>query len=133
MIKGLDHVAVAVRDLDEAVELYCRVLGFRLRGRETVSSQRVEVAFLEAGGFCLELVSPVDADSPVARFLERRGEGMHHVSLEVEDVEAALARARAAGCRLVDERPREGAEGKLVAFLHPKSLKGVLVELCTRR
>jgi methylmalonyl-CoA/ethylmalonyl-CoA epimerase len=124
----LHHVGIAVRNLEEALVAY-RALGLEPAGREEVPGQGVKLAFLPAGETRLELLEPLREDSAVGRFLESRGEGLHHICLEVDDIEAALARARAAGIRLVDEKPREGAHGARIAFLHPRSLHGVLVEL----
>lgn len=126
----LDHTAVAVADLDAALERYRRLLGLEPGHREVVEGQGVEVAFLSPPGDTrLELIAPLSEESPVARFLARRGEGLHHVCFRVADLEAALRDAEAAGIRLVDRSPRRGAAGSLIAFLHPAALGGVLVEL----
>ncbi|HWP99011.1 MAG TPA: methylmalonyl-CoA epimerase [Vicinamibacterales bacterium] len=125
----LDHVAVAVRDLAEALAFYRDALGLEIEGVEEVPSQGVRAHFVDLGGVRLELLEPLGADSPVARFLERRGPGLHHVTLRVDDIHAALARLRARGVRLIDEAPRPGAHGALVAFVHPSAAHGVLVEL----
>ncbi|MBC7339837.1 MAG: methylmalonyl-CoA epimerase [Firmicutes bacterium] len=122
------HIGIAVRNLEEALATY-RALGLQAGGQEEVPGQGVRLAFLPAGEARLELLEPLRPDSAVGRFLESRGEGVHHLCLEVDDIEAALERARQAGIRLVDERPREGAHGARVAFLHPRSLHGVLLEL----
>jgi methylmalonyl-CoA/ethylmalonyl-CoA epimerase len=127
--RPLDHVGIAVRALDEAIPLYESIAGAAAYGRERVESQGVEVAFVGTGDGRLELLAPTRDDSAVARFLERRGAGMHHLCYRVPDVAAELARYRAAGARLIDETPRPGAAGHLVAFIHPKSTGGVLVEL----
>ncbi|MBX5436912.1 MAG: methylmalonyl-CoA epimerase [Alicyclobacillaceae bacterium] len=131
-VSGVDHVAVAVRDIAAAIEQYGRVLGARCLGVEEVPDQGVRVAFLSLGGTVVELVEPTAPDSPVARFLDRRGPGLHHIAYAVDDVDQALAVARAAGARVIDERPRPGARGKRIAFLHPGGLGGVLTELCQR-
>lgn len=124
----LDHVAIAVRDIDAAARRY-EVLGARLTHREEVGGQGVEVAFLEVPGeTTLELVCARSAESPIARFIERRGEALHHVCFRVADIAAALERARAAGIRLIDSEPRAGAKGSRIAFIHPE-VTGVLVEL----
>ncbi|HXH08004.1 MAG TPA: methylmalonyl-CoA epimerase [Vicinamibacterales bacterium] len=125
----LDHVAVAVRDIAEALAFYRDALGLEPGAVEEVPSQGVRAHFIDLGGTWLELLEPLGADSPVARFLERRGPGLHHVTLRVDDIHGALARLRARGVRLVDEVPRRGARGALVAFVHPSSAHGVLVEL----
>jgi methylmalonyl-CoA/ethylmalonyl-CoA epimerase len=127
--RPLDHVGIAVRALDEAIPLYESIAGAAAYGRERVESQGVEVAFVGTGDGRLELLAPTRDDSAIARFLERRGAGMHHLCYRVPDVAAELARYRAAGARLIDETPRPGAAGHLVAFIHPKSTGGVLVEL----
>lgn len=123
----LHHIGIAVQDLERALETY-RALGLEVTGQEEVPEQGVRLAFLPVGQARLELLQPLRGDSPVARFLESRGEGLHHICLEVEDIEEALARAGRAGLRLVDERPRAGAHGARVAFLHPRTLHGVLLE-----
>lgn len=126
----IDHIGIAVRDLDAACATYQELLGAQLSGRERVPGQGVEVAFLcLPGDACIELISPLSDDSAVAKFLDTRGEGMHHVCLLVEDIEAALARLAEQGVPLVDAVPRDGAEGSQIAFLHPKALGGVLLEL----
>lgn len=127
--RPLDHVGIAVPALDEAIPLYESIAGAVAYGRERVESQGVEVAFVGTGDGRLELLAPTRDDSAVARFLERRGPGMHHLCYRVPDVAAELARYRDAGARLIDETPRPGAAGHLVAFIHPKSTGGVLVEL----
>lgn len=126
----VDHVGIAVRDLDAACARYRELLGAELSHRERLPGQGVEVAFLRLPGDTrLELVAPLDDDGPVARFLAKRGEGMHHVCILVSDIEAALDGLAAAGVRRVDESPTSGAEGSQVAFLHPEALGGVLLEL----
>jgi methylmalonyl-CoA epimerase len=127
--RPLDHVGIAVPALDEAIPLYESIAGAAAYGRERVESQGVEVAFVGMGDGRLELLAPTRDDSAVARFLERRGPGMHHLCYRVPDVAAELARYRDAGARLIDETPRPGVAGHLVAFIHPKSTGGVLVEL----
>jgi methylmalonyl-CoA/ethylmalonyl-CoA epimerase len=131
-IEGLDHVAVAVRDLDAALRLYRDTLGFEMVGRESVEGMKVEVAMLRAGDFHLELVRPKGEDSPVARFLEKRGEGIHHVALKVDGIAEVLKELQEAGLALIDRAPRHGAGGSLVAFLHPGACHGALIELCER-
>ena len=128
-VLGVDHIAVAVTDLDEATRLWRDVLGLREGGRETVADQGVEVQMMYAGDTRVELVCPRAPDSPVARFLERRGPGLHHLALAVEDCGAALEAVRGAGARVVDDAPRGGAHGTRIAFLHPAAAGGVLTEL----
>ena len=126
------HIGIAVRSLDEALRLYHDTLGFPLHGRETVESDRVTVAFLPVGDTQVELLEATDPESPVARFIEQRGEGVHHVAFEVDDVEETLKVLRGRGYRLIDETPRTGAGGTRIAFVHPRSANGVLIELCEK-
>jgi methylmalonyl-CoA epimerase len=127
---GLDHLGVAVKDLDATLPLYHDMLGLELLYTETVESDKVRVAVLEFGGGHLELLEPTSEDSPVAKFIEKRGAGLHHVALRVNDCATALEAVGAAGFTLIDEVPRTGAGGKQIGFLHPKSTGGVLLELC---
>ncbi|MCE2530818.1 MAG: methylmalonyl-CoA epimerase [Acidimicrobiia bacterium] len=126
---NLDHVAIAVRDLDRALDEYRRRYGIEPMYREVVEDQGVEEAMLAVGGSFIQLLEPLDADTPVGRFLERRGEGMHHVAFAVVDIDAALAHLKAEGARLVDETPRTGGRGTRIAFVHPKGGNQTLVEL----
>jgi len=131
VIRGLDHIGVAVKDLDGAIGLYRDVLGLKLEGVDVLRERGVRVAFFSFGsGARIELLEPLDNESAVAKFLASRGEGIHHIAMRVENVEAALEILKEKGLTLIDERPRTGAEGKKVAFVHPKSTKGVLLELC---
>lgn len=130
MITSIDHLGIAVRSLDEAVPLYEKALGLRCLGREEVASQRVKTAFFDVGGVHLELLEPTAPDSPVGKFLAEKGEGIHHLAFRTDAIEGQLAQAAGAGVRLINEKPFDGAAGKLVAFLHPKSTRGVLMELC---
>lgn len=127
--RELDHVGIAVRSLDESIPVFEAATGAAAHGRETVESQGVEVVFLGAGAGKVELLAPTRSDSAVAKFLAKRGPGMHHLCYRVPDLAAALAAHREAGWRLIDEEPRAGAHGHRVAFLHPRSTGGVLVEL----
>ena len=130
MFVGMDHVGVAVKNLDEAIALYRDVLGFKLEDVHILTERKVRVAFLSTGGETnIELLEPLDGDSPVARFLESRGEGIQHVAVRVNDIEAVLDEFKRKGVVLVDDKPRAGAEGAKIAFVHPKSTKGVLLEL----
>ncbi|MFQ5813908.1 MAG: methylmalonyl-CoA epimerase [Anaerolineae bacterium] len=128
MIKKVDHIAIVVHSIKEALQVYEGVLGLKLTDVEEVPEQAVRIAFLPVGESELELVEPLTTESGVAKFLEKRGEGIHHVCLEVDDIEAALQDLAAKGIRLIDEQPRQGTHGR-VAFLHPKSTHGVLIEL----
>jgi methylmalonyl-CoA epimerase len=125
----LDHIGIAVRDIDEALAFYRDALGAEIEEPEDVASERVRACFIRAGGASLELLEATADDSAIARFVERHGPGLHHITLLVDDIHAALARLKAAGARLIDETPRPGAGGSLVAFVHPSSAHGVLVEL----
>jgi methylmalonyl-CoA/ethylmalonyl-CoA epimerase len=125
----IDHIGVAVDDLDEAISLYRDRLGMPLQHRETVEQLGVEAVLLGIGEGHVELLRPALPDSPVGRFLERRGPGMHHVAYQTDDIDTALESVRESGLQLVDERPRPGIRGSRVAFVHPKSTGGVLIEL----
>lgn len=127
-VLGVDHVAVVVADLDEAVRLWRDVLGLRAGGRELVADQGVEVQMMYAGDTRIELVRPVRPDSPAAKFLSQRGPGLHHVALAVDDCAGAVQAAAAQGARLVDATPRAGAHGTRIAFVHPAATGGVLTE-----
>jgi methylmalonyl-CoA/ethylmalonyl-CoA epimerase len=125
----LDHIGVAVDDLDEAIRLYEERLGMPLQHRETVEEQGVEAVLLGVGESHVELLRPLGLDTAVGKFLERDGPGLHHVAYGTDDLDSALAALRGAGLRLIDEQPRVGIRGSRVAFLHPKSTGGVLTEL----
>lgn len=125
----LDHVGIAVRDLNDALAFYRDALGLEVEAPEEVASQRVRAHFLPAGESALELLEATAPESAIAKFVEKRGPGLHHVALRVDDIRAALAELKARGIRLIDEQPRPGAHHSLVAFLHPASTHGVLVEL----
>lgn len=127
--RTLDHIGIAVPSLDEAIPLWETLLSTTASGRETVESQQVEVAFIGQGAARVELLAPLRPNSPVARFIERRGPGIHHVAFRVSDLPAALADLSDQGYTLIDEAPREGAHGHRIAFLHPRTLNGTLVEL----
>ncbi|MFN8161925.1 MAG: methylmalonyl-CoA epimerase [Solirubrobacterales bacterium] len=129
MFSRIDHIGVAVEDLDAAVALYEESFGMELALRETVSSQGVEAVLLDVGDGHVELLRPLGPDTPVGRFLAAKGPGLHHVAYAVPDIEAALDGVRAAGLRLIDSEPRQGIRGSRVAFLHPRATGGVLTEL----
>ncbi|NNF69701.1 MAG: methylmalonyl-CoA epimerase [Acidimicrobiia bacterium] len=126
---NLDHVAIAVVDLDEAIPRFAELYGAVAGERERVESQGVEEVMIPVGGSHIQLIAPLGDDTAVGRFLAKRGEGLHHVALAVPDIEAALEDVRQAGGRLVDEEPRPGGRGARIAFVHPKSWGGTLVEL----
>jgi methylmalonyl-CoA epimerase len=125
----IDHIGVAVADLESAIELHNQAYGMPLVHRETIAEQGVEAVLLDVGESHVELLSPLSEDSPVGKFLAARGPGLHHVAYGVADIETALDQARGAGLRLIDETPRTGIRGTRVAFLHPKTAGGILTEL----
>ena len=125
---ALDHIGIAVESIDSGLAIY-RALGIELEGVEEVEDQKVRVAFLPVGDTRIELLEPTDDSSPIARHLERRGPGLHHICLRVTDIRAAMTNLAADGYRLLSEEPLEGAHGCLVCFIHPKSGGGVLIEL----
>jgi methylmalonyl-CoA epimerase len=128
----LDHIGIAVGDLSQALAFYRDALGLDVAPPEEVPSQRVRAHFVPVGEAAIELLEPTSPDSPIATFIARRGPGVHHVTLRVDDIRETLGRLRARGVRLIDEAPREGAGGTLIAFIHPASTHGVLVELKQR-
>ncbi len=129
----IDHVAIVVKDLEETLRLYTQTLGFKEAYREVIYDQGVEAVGLEAGGATVELLLPLDPSSPIARYRGEAASRLHHTAYRVECLEAALADLKAKGVRLIDEHPRKGANGSLIAFLHPKATGGVLIELCERK
>jgi len=129
MFGEIDHIGVAVEDLDESIAIYRDRLGMREQHRERVEEFGVEAALLEIGGAHVELLTPIAADSAVATFLERKGPGMHHVAYRTDDIDSVLVALREQGMRLIDEEPRTGIQDSRVAFVHPKSTGGVLTEI----
>ncbi|OFW10995.1 MAG: methylmalonyl-CoA epimerase [Acidobacteria bacterium RIFCSPLOWO2_02_FULL_67_36] len=129
----IDHIGIAVADLGDALAFYRDALGLEVEAPEEVASQRVRAHFLRAGDSAIELLEATAEDSPIAKFMAKRGAGMHHVALRVADIVAALAELKTRGVRLIDGTPRPGAHGSLVAFVHPSSAHGVLIELVERR
>lgn len=130
MTEKINHIGIAVKNLEASLPFYRDQLGMTYEGSEEVAEQRVRVAFLAVGESRIELLEPTTPDSPVAKFLEKNGEGIHHVAYQVADLQAALVELKQSGVRLIDERPRRGAHGASIAFLHPKATGGVLTELC---
>ena len=130
LTKKINHIGIAVKNIEASVPFYRDVLGMAYEGSEEVAEQKVRVAFLTVGESRIELLEPTSPDSPVSKFLEKNGEGTHHIAYEVADLEGALSDLRAAGVKLIDQTPRCGAHGTLIAFLHPKATGGVLTELC---
>jgi len=133
MFVGVDHVGFAVKNLDEAISVYQDLLGFRVEGVHTLTERKVRVAFVSTGGDSrLELLEPLDRESTIAKFVEARGEGIHHVAMRVKGIETILEEFKRKGVVLIDEKPKAGAEGSKIAFVHPKSTCGVLLELVER-
>ena len=130
MIQKIDHLGIAVRSLAETVKYYEQALGLKCEHIEEVPSQKVKTAFFDVGGVHIELLEPTAPDSTIAGFLEKKGEGIHHIAFATDDIGVQLGQARSAGVKLIHEVPFDGAAGKLVAFLHPKSSFGVLTEFC---
>lgn len=129
MLKRIDHIGIAVQSIQDALTFWARGLQVDVAHEEVVPSQKVQTAFIPIGETSIELLEPTSADSPIAKALEKRGPGIHHLCFEVADIHATLASLKASGAQLIDEQPRPGAHGKLVAFVHPKSTGGVLIEL----
>jgi methylmalonyl-CoA/ethylmalonyl-CoA epimerase len=126
----IEHIGIAVRNLEEAIPRYERLMGGRVYKREVVENEGVETAFLQCGPNKIELLESRNADGPIALFLEKRGEGMHHVAYAVEDIRSEMHRLKQQGFQLLNDEPREGADGKWVCFIHPRGVNGVLTELC---
>jgi methylmalonyl-CoA/ethylmalonyl-CoA epimerase len=130
MLKKINHIAIAVNNLEEASNFYQKVLGFKLFGVEVVAAQKTKAGFFKIGESNIELVQPSETDSPLVKFLETKGQGIHHVCFEVDDVESEVRAFIEKGATMVDQKPRPGAHNTKVAFVHPKSSSGVLIELC---
>ncbi|KJS18963.1 MAG: methylmalonyl-CoA epimerase [Clostridiaceae bacterium BRH_c20a] len=128
----IDHIGIAVNNLDDSLSFYTDVLGLKCQGIEIVEEQKVKVAFLPCGDSELELLESTSPEGPIARFIEKNGEGIQHIALQVENIEEALEYLKEQGMRLIDEKPRYGAGGAKIAFLHPKATKGILLELSER-
>ncbi len=126
----IEHIGIAVRSLDEAIPFYEKMLGTKCYAVEEVKDQKVKTAFLKIGQTKIELLESTDAEGPIGKYIEKRGEGIHHIAYAVEDIESHLKEAEENGIRLIDQQPRRGAEGLDIAFLHPKSTFGVLTEFC---
>ncbi|MBW2011368.1 MAG: methylmalonyl-CoA epimerase [Deltaproteobacteria bacterium] len=131
-ILKIDHIGIAVRHLDESKKFWTDVLGLEFSGSETVEDQKVTTGFFSVGESEVELLESTASDGPVARYLKKKGEGIHHVAFRVENIQAALEELKAKGIKLIDEKPRKGAGGAKIAFVHPESTNGILVELCER-
>jgi methylmalonyl-CoA/ethylmalonyl-CoA epimerase len=133
MIEQIDHIGIAVHSIEQALPLFRDILGLTYEGDDEVEEQGVRVAFLRAGTVAIELLEPMGPDTPVGKFLSKRGQGIHHVAMRTDDIDAARARVGAAGVRLLSDAPRDGAHGKLISFMHPKDTLGVLLELTQRQ
>jgi methylmalonyl-CoA/ethylmalonyl-CoA epimerase len=132
-VMKVDHIGVAVENLDAALAVYSGILGLELKGTEVVEEQKVKTAFLPIGGSEIELLESTDPEGPIGKFIAAKGQGMQHIAFRVENIDAALSELKAKGVRLIDENPRYGAGGARIAFIHPKATNGVLVELCERK
>ncbi len=132
MVQKIDHIGIAVKNMEETLKFYETALGLKAVATEVVEEQKVKVAFLPTGDSEIELLEATTEDSPVAKFIEKNGEGVQHIAYRVENVESAIAEMKEKGIRMIDETPRYGAGGAKIAFCHPKSTGGVLIELCQR-
>ncbi|MDB5144460.1 MAG: mce [Mucilaginibacter sp.] len=129
-MRKIEHIGIAVKNISSAVKLYEKLLNTTMYKIEDVGSEGVKTAFLQTGPNKIELLEPTSADSPISKFIEKRGEGIHHIAFDVEDIKAEMKRLKNEGFVLLNETPKEGADNKLVCFIHPKSANGVLIELC---
>jgi len=132
IMKKIEHIGVAVKNLNEAMKIYSESLSLEIEGTEEIKEQKVKVAFIPVGESRIELIESTDPNGPIAKFIERKGEGIHHIALEVDHIEDALQKLKEKGVQLIDEKPRIGAHKMKIAFLHPRSTKGVLLELCEK-
>jgi len=132
LIIGLEHIGIAVNKIDEALQVFEKTLGLKLEKTKTFEPQKVKIAILHVGETKIELLEPTDKEAAIAKFLEKKGEGIHHIAFRVKGIEDMLQQLKEKGITLIDEKPREGAEGGKIAFLHPKSTRNVLIELCER-
>jgi methylmalonyl-CoA/ethylmalonyl-CoA epimerase len=132
VVNKVDHIGVAVKNLDETLKFYEDILGMKCHGTETIEEQKVKVAFLPIGDTEVELLESTEEDGPIAKYIEKRGEGIQHIAFRVDDIEKAIAEMKEKGMRMIDEKPRYGAGGAKIAFVHPKSTHGILLELCER-
>ncbi len=132
MVEKIDHIGIAVRNIEKTSKLLSNILGLKVVGEEIVEEQKVKVAFLPLGDSELELLESTSPEGPIARFIEKKGEGIQHIAFRVNNIEEVLEKLKKEGVRLIDEKPRYGAGGAKIAFLHPKDTNGILVELCER-
>jgi len=133
MIKKIDHIGIVVKSIEKASELFSNILGLKVGGEELIEEQKVKVAFLPLGDSELELLESTSPDGPIARFIKKKGEGIQHIAFRVDNLEKVLEKLKEEGVRLIDEKPRYGAGGAKIAFLHPKSTNGILIELSERK
>jgi methylmalonyl-CoA epimerase len=133
MIKGVNHIGIAVRDLEKSAGLFAEIFGIDDIHKETVPEQKVEIASFKVGDVLIELTAPTDDSSPIAKFIEKKGEGIHHIAFESDDVNAELSRLKDSGINLINETAKDGAHDMLIAFLHPKSTNNVLMEICQNK
>lgn len=132
-MKKVDHIGIAVRSLEETLPFYTNNLGLACIAIEEVLSERVKVAFLDATNIRIELLEPTDSNSAIAKFIEKRGEGIHHIAFQVDSIEKRISEFKINGIRMLNEVPKEGAAGAMIAFIHPKSAHGVLYEICEKK
>ena len=132
-LKNIDHIGIAVTNMQESLSFWETSLGIEPHGIEEIAERKLRTAFLPVGGTEIELLEATSADSSIAKFIEKHGEGLHHVAIRVDNIEVALAELKAKGIQLIDETPRNGAGGARIAFVHPKATHGVLLELCERK
>ena len=132
MIKEIDHIGIAVNNLEEAISIYADILGLEYKGTEKIEEQRIIHAAFLVGEVKIELVQSTHPDGPIGKFIEKRGEGIHHIAFRVENINGSLKELSAKGVKLIDEKARIGADGAKIAFIHPKDMKGVLIELVER-
>ena len=132
-MRKIEHIGIAVKDIAGAGMIYEKLLNTTVYKIEAVASEGVMTAFLQSGPNKIELLEPTSTDSPISKFIEKRGEGIHHIAFDVEDIVAEMARLKEEGFALLNETPKEGADNKLVCFIHPKSANGVLIELCQKK
>ncbi|RFB17094.1 methylmalonyl-CoA epimerase [Bacillus sp. HNG] len=132
MIEKIDHIGIAVSSIENALPFYTNVLNLKLEGIETVESEKVRVAFIKIGESKLELLEPLSSESPIAKFIEKRGEGIHHIALGVSSIEERIKEIKEHGIRMLADEPKKGAGGAKIAFMHPKSTGSILYELCEK-
>jgi methylmalonyl-CoA epimerase len=133
LIKSINHIGIAVKDLDKSIEIFKNIFNFESVHKEVVEKQKVSVASFEVGEVLIELTSPTDDTSPIAKFIEKKGEGIHHIAFESDDVNSELEGLKSKGISLINDTAQEGAHNMLISFLHPKSTNGVLMEICQKK